>query len=273
MKLLFVSRTTLERGPMKPYAVVFACLLLPACTTEDNPLAPDGALPDAGAADAGGDGSGYVPPGVERTLIEASYQIPSGNEKYFCMRETLTEEVIVTRFAPVAPPGVHHTVLAVDNMTKHPDGAGGPCPPLDEDWVVLFASGIDSPALDMPAGVGMRLPVGTQLVYQLHLFNATDDMLEETSIIMVNDADDADIQHEAEVVLAGPFDLRIPPGQITVQEGGCTLREPVNYFACFPTCTSSVATSRSQSTREPRRRRSMTLPTTSRSKASPSSLP
>lgn len=199
---------------------------------DDGPMLMDDGGGGPGAPDGGGGGGPDA--GVTATrLITATYTIPVGDELYWCERITTTEDLYITRITPVDGSGTHHQVFALD-PTPEADGASN-CGPIDTDWITLFASGINSPSLALPPGVALHVPAGEQVVLDLHLFNATDYDIEDSASLDVVLVDAAEVQAEAEVVLAGPIEFSIPAGATgyTVS-GGCTMSGPTSFFAVFP---------------------------------------
>lgn len=188
---------------------------LAACEAEST-----GSSPDAGAGP-----DGYV------SLIEGAWTLPSGTENYVCVRTTVTRDVWISAIRPVAPLGTHHTVL----MLGAPDGPDG-ITDCTSSLVkpAIYASGVGTQALEMPAGVAVHVKPGQQLLLNLHLFNSGDEELEGRSGIEIIPADPAAVEHEAGVVLAGRAQgLEVPPGKST-QIGTCTTPANITVFAIAP---------------------------------------
>jgi len=150
--------------------------------------------------DAGPDADGFVP------LITVDWELapPEGPtpDKYWCARVTLTEDVIVTGFRDISPPGTHHLVVSIGD----PDGADDPgfeCEFFNNHDALLFASGVGTDDFLFPDGVGLRLQAGQQIFLNAHTFNASDDPIEGRSGVSVLKADSVDT--EAEFTLAGPI--------------------------------------------------------------------
>lgn len=180
---------------------------------------------DVPQADAGPGADGYV------TLIEGDWTLPSGTEKYVCVRTTVTSDVWISAIRPVAPPGTHHTVLML-GAPDGPDGITDCASSLVKP--AIYASGVGTQALEMPTGVAVHVKPGQQLLLNLHLFNSGDEPLDGASGIEILRADPATIEHEAGVVLAGKAQgLQVPPGKST-QIGTCTTPADVTVFAIAP---------------------------------------
>jgi hypothetical protein len=173
-------------------------------------------------------------------LLTVNYTIPVGEEFYQCRRVTATEDIWIKSVTPTSPPGVHHQVFAIDNATNPPPDGESRCPVLNTSWIDLFASGVGSPSLDMPDGVALKVPAGKQMILQLHLFNATQKEIRNSSTLFIERSAPVDAAHEAEVVLAGPPPASwpgvptIPPGNGQKITGTCRMGGDVQFFAVFP---------------------------------------
>jgi hypothetical protein len=163
-------------------------------------------------------------------LVQADWQLAPKSEGYRCVRKTITEDVYITAFRPVNPPGTHHTTLHIesggtDGVSVCGVSAGGSRR--------LQGSGVGTEPTSLPSGVAMKLSAGEQVLMNLHLFNFSDQPLSGTSGTWIKRLPKADVTQEAEVVLAGPLGLTIPPGTVT-QTGSCTLRSAVTLFSLTP---------------------------------------
>ena len=131
-------------------------------------LAPDGLLSDAG------DGRQH--------LIDVDWEIPPGTEQYLCARRVMPDDVYVSAYYPLNPPGTHHTALTVldkpnarDGVTEcdisevGPHSVGGSASgtmggPLPDGVALTFARGsqllltciCSTPPIDRSAGAAAR---------------------------------------------------------------------------------------------------------------------
>ena len=201
-----------------------------------GPLA--GSPPDSGTATPDLSGSSAdlaeppLPPHTRLIhLISSDYSIPPGTEGYQCQRITADRDLYILKITPVSPLGVHHEVLAID-PSNGPDGVSR-CGALETTWRPLFASGVGSPSLVMPEGVALKVPKGSKLVLDLHLFNArpTGD-LNGTAAVDVVAAETDEGYQLATVPFIGPVNFTIKaPGNVS---GSCTLSNDTSFFAVFP---------------------------------------
>jgi hypothetical protein len=169
---------------------------------------------DANAAGGGSSTSGWT------TLIDAPWQLEPFSE-HPADEHTLelTRDIVVGGIRPIAPKGTHHTLLRLD---------GG------EVTNTVYASGVGTNELMFPPGVGLRLRKGQLLRLELHLFNPQAEPLSGSSGIEVVELDEAEVEHDAEIVLAGPLALDILPNAETTTSGTCTVESEQRVFALFP---------------------------------------
>jgi hypothetical protein len=200
---------------------LFAILLTAAACGNDLETPGD----DDVAPDASPDPDGYA------TLVAGDWSLAPSSEKYVCVRLTATSDLYIRSIRPVAPLGTHHTVLMI-GAPDGPDGTVDCTSALVKP--AIFASGVGTDTLDLPAGVAVHVRPGQQLLLNLHLFNGSDADLTGTSGIEVLEAEPEAVQHEAGVVLIGKAQgLEVPPNMST-QVGRCTTPANVTVFAVAP---------------------------------------
>src|SRR5690349_7264359 len=95
-------------------------------------------------------------------LITKGWTLMPGGEKTSDIAlDTLTEDIVVGGLRPLAPPGTHHTLLFRGTTGTN----------------AIYASGVGTNELVFPAGKAMRIPAGTTIGLQLHIYNTTDQMM------------------------------------------------------------------------------------------------
>lgn len=167
------------------------------------------------------------------SLMEGDWSLTAGAEDYYCIVTTVPRDMYVRAFRPLIPLGTHHTVVTryegnlADGTHRCSVGTNGQS--------MVYGSGVGSPDFVFPDRVGLHLTAGTRLLANLHLYNASDAPLSGRSGVLIQEATDAEIDHDAEIVLAGPtFTLSVPPGMST-QQGNCQVSnitdEPITVFA------------------------------------------
>jgi hypothetical protein len=168
-------------------------------------------------------------------LIGRDWSLPAGaTDTYRCVRLTLTEDTYITSFMAQAPIGTHHTVVSiVSNNVAGPDGDYN-CDVAELGTQMLYASGVGTSPLDFPANVGLRIPAGTQIHLNLHLYNASDNPITGTTTVMVKRVASAPPML-AEMVFAGKILFQIPNQQTPYTiTGGCSNTPAFTLFAVWP---------------------------------------
>lgn len=194
---------------------LLACTMLLGCGGGSD--SPDASLPD-----------GF------QSLMQGDWNLPPGGEGYFCVYATVPKDIDIKSFRPLAPVGTHHTVMTKITGASPADGTY-PCNVGTNGTTMLYGSGVGAPDFEFPPGIGLHLAAGTRLLLNLHLYNATDQPLSGKSGVLYGPAQPGDIQHFAELVLAGPtIGLSVPMGTST-QSGACQVSQisstPIQVFA------------------------------------------
>ncbi|HRI68816.1 MAG TPA: hypothetical protein PK156_31520 [Polyangium sp.] len=189
-------------------AFSLGCLLLAGCGSEVTGSDGDGAPSSAGG----------VVSNDWTNLVDGTWQMTAGKEGYWCTRKTIKEDTYVTAFRARAPEGTHHTLLLVT-----PGGAADgeeSCGAL-LGANMIFASGIGTDDLLFPEGVAVKIPAGSQLLLNLHLFNTGNATLDGVSGVLVKTIAASEMKNEAEMIFGGPTNIQIPPNGSQTVEGSC----------------------------------------------------
>ncbi|MBA3456371.1 MAG: hypothetical protein H0T42_24945 [Deltaproteobacteria bacterium] len=177
----------------------------------------------------------FVPPTGFTKLIGGTWSLGAGQlDTYRCVRLTVANDTYITNIVAQAPAQSHHTVLSISSsQTAGPDGEYA-CDVGELGMQMLYASGLGTSPLDFPTDVSVRIPAGTQIHLNLHLFNATDDPQTGESAIFIK-SQPTPTPILAEMVFAGTFNLSIPSNNQPHNEvGGCTVAAPYTLFAVWP---------------------------------------
>ncbi|HEY4058248.1 MAG TPA: hypothetical protein VGM39_16660 [Kofleriaceae bacterium] len=223
--------------------LLVALTSLVACGKDDHPGVggDDQPVGDAGSGTDGAQGSDagqdnfVAPPGFTR-LLGRTWSLAGGEtDTYKCVRFTVPEDTYATSILAEAPSGTHHTVLSIAgaNGTSGTDGEYN-CNVSTLGTVMLFASGVNTNQLDFPDGVGVKIPAGTQISLNLHLFNATDDPISGESAIWIKKPATPP-PTLAEMAFAGKFLFQVPANnQDYSVTGGCNADSDFTLFALWP---------------------------------------
>ena len=196
-----------------------------AGTDADPPSPPP--TPTSDASDA--------PPASDpawQTLMTGDWTLPPGTEGYTCVRKTIDEDLYVNAFDVIIPQGTHHTLLTMGEPNA-PDGIT-PCSAGTNRTLSVFGSGVGTDPFVFPKGVALKIPKGTQLLLNLHLFNTGQAALSGTSGTRIRTVPASEVVNVAEGMLAGTVRIDLPSAQTTTTVGYCTMSEDATIFAVAP---------------------------------------
>lgn len=217
--------------------VTLTLVLAPGCTSDGGSGDDDVAGSDGGSSggvDGGGTGGpdGGTDPQGWSTLVDGAWTVPGGTETYRCVYKTIPETMYISGFKALIPDGTHHTVLTIGDKTRE-DGIANCNAGTNYDRQV-FGSGVGTGEVEFPAGVALKVEAGQQLLLNLHLFNFGDGELAGTSGTLIKTIPANEVQHEAEALMMGDFNLNLPPNQVSTEIGECVMNGDVTIFAMQP---------------------------------------
>lgn len=172
-------------------------------------------------------------PGDWVELISSPWTISPG-EEYQCERLTVDHDIWIKAFRSDGPLGSHHSVLTVGDAG--PDGTF-PCDAGSNEPTMIYGAGINTNDITMPDGVAMKVPAGSQLNLNLHLFNTQPGQdLSGTSRVLIQTVPESELAGitEAEVVLMGPLSFNVGEGTNQTVNGQCTQSGATNLFMVNP---------------------------------------
>jgi hypothetical protein len=175
--------------------------------------------------------SGGADPEGWTKLIDTTWEIGGGIESYWCATKTFHEDIYVNAFRSLGSTGTHHTLL-LWAPGELPDSEVVCAPTLDES--LLFASGVGTDDLVFPEGVALKIPAGTQLLLNLHLFNTTEVPLPGESGTLVKILEPSEVRQEAEMIMPGTTAISVPPNSPGSAQGDCTFPGDTNIMTVWP---------------------------------------
>jgi hypothetical protein len=209
--------------PRRPRPLLLAFTLL-ACggsdkTTASTPGANADEL-DVRAAIPAGDPAKYI------DFVGSEAVVPAGSEKMFCVYMTYTgpdaaffdQEAFQGKFG-------HHAVL-LSTKEKKPDGFTEDC----TDMKSLAKFEPFSITEELPAGVGVFLPAGKQVVLQFHYVNTGKKPIRVRDVARLHKRDLADVKQFAAVFVTNTADFKIDARGTGKREFDCALDRDVDLL-------------------------------------------
>jgi hypothetical protein len=196
-------------------AGILAALSLAGCSSEDT---------ESGDTQP----SGTAPQFEE--LLAYDWSIAPGEENYYCIFHTVTEDTWVNEYRPLNPLGTHHVGIGYVD-TPRADGVvlygeeirpGVTCSGVTLGDRLAFGGLVGTGGYKFPDGVAVKLSAGQQLLLSVHVANPSAEPLSGRTGIEVIKAGPADVTDEAEMIFVNNAGINVTPGAST-QTGACTL--------------------------------------------------
>jgi len=178
-------------------------------------------------------GCGSTPAPARDFEVTTTFSLAPGEERSECFRVNVPDDVFVSSITTSSTPGVHHQILAV--ATEKLAEGTEPCglaAGASTSWI--FHTGDSPEDFHMPANVALRVPGGSQLLLQMHLFNPSDAQLDSSVKTDLIGIAEEEVEHFAQLVSAGTLNISLPPGVATTVNAKCTLDGDVNVFGLQP---------------------------------------
>ena len=245
--------------------VVISSFLLgmAACTSDDGDKggqasAPDGAgnkgdaataadarapASEPDAASSAPDGGPVVTPRPTpatsdfEELMAYDWTLEAGQEQYYCVYQTVQEDLWISHFEPIEPAGTHHVTLGfvedapADGVITAGDGnTDFPCNGITLGDNLAFAAVKNTAGFSMPEGVAAKIPAGKHMLLSVHVFNGSEDVLTGRTGIKIVREDPANVHDVAENVFAANIGIQVGPGKST-QSSLCTMEADATILA------------------------------------------
>lgn len=160
------------------------------------------------------------------------FSVQPGEEKYLCYAKTLEQDLAIDRFETKGRAGIHHSIFA-RTTAPEPDGFSECKVLLRTTWVPAFVNATGDAALELPQGVGVVLPKGTQILVQLHLLNAGKSPLTSKYALSMRKST-AQNPDPVGIYAFGTLSLEVPPKLTSEQVDRCTNPADLDVFAVLP---------------------------------------
>jgi hypothetical protein len=162
-------------------------------------------------------------------LLVYDWELEANQEQYYCVYETLEEDLWVSAFEPIQDTGTHHVTLGfvdegpADGVVEAGDlDAEFPCNGVTLGDELVYGAVFATQGLVLPEGVAARIPAGKQLLLSVHVLNPTGEPLTGRTGISVVRAEPEEIEQEAENVFAINLGIQVEPGAST-HTSTCTM--------------------------------------------------
>jgi len=185
-----------------------------------------GCLAGQGEAQREVDGEGF------EVLADIDWEVPSGEQRFYCVRKTLDEDLYIGAFEALAPVGTHHTVLTAGEPSG-PDGFRE-CGSFEHNFEqFIFESSSGANRFELPEGIGAYVAAGKQINLNVHVLNASDRTLVGTSGARIKQRSSSEVDNTATSVYVGRLSLDIPPGESSAV-ASCAIAKDVTAFGVLP---------------------------------------
>ncbi len=202
---------------------------------------------DAGDTDAGTGDAGQGPPRmISRTLnivakaptSNMPYELPVSQTNYTCWAFTIPAGVPdehAFRFEPIVDNTVntHHTLLFVNNNNDETDGVPFDCEGFPLTWNLVAGWAPGRMADEIPAGAGVPMAAGTQVILQVHYDRVMTTGVTDASGFRVVLTDEPNLI-PAGMLWSGVIWNSSINGSNVQKQGTCTLRQDLTMFSVFP---------------------------------------
>jgi hypothetical protein len=127
---------------------------------------------------------------------------------------------------------VHHEQF-VKTLLPEPDGVSVCNQQFKITWMPIFLAGNGPSELQFDEGVGHVIAAGSQLMLQMHLFNATGQAVKEAVEIRMHKSRSANATPVTPWAI-GSSQINIPAKQAGRAQNVCMQNDPVEVLAVFP---------------------------------------
>lgn len=175
-----------------------------------------------------------APGGSWTTLIGRDWALSAGNEGFKCIVLPVTEDMYISAFHAVAPPGDYQRLLTVSD-TPFTIGAFD-CNGSTVADHGAYMSGTGGNDVELPPGAAVRIRAGQYLVLNLHLFNESTQPASGQTEIQIRTIPAASVTALVEMQMLG-FEYGALPADapaVHTLGGHCFASSPFDILALAP---------------------------------------
>lgn len=188
------------------------------------------------AACSGGD-STSPPPGhqdVWSAVVSRGWTIAAESEAYKCYGAQLSADEYITGFR-LAAPSAAQTELFVFVMDSPPTLGSFDCSSSTGGGHLIYAAGIGTTPIDFRAGQGVHVAAGKYLLLNVHIVNASDASVADSTRIEGRVGTAGDVTTPLEMALAGKLAFSLPGDDTPVLiNAGCSVTTDQHFVALIP---------------------------------------
>jgi hypothetical protein len=189
------------------------------------------------AACSSRDSTAPPPPPPEdqwNVVAEGAWTMPAEAEGYRCVGVHVTSDEYITGFRLASPTSAQNEVLLTVSDTQ---GTEGPfdCNPGSLNNRLIYAASRGTAAIEFPTGFGVHVSAGQYLLLNIHLVNAADTNITDSTRIEGRVGTAADVVTAMDMSFAGSFLINIPSdGQEHTSTGYCLAAADTHVLAFLP---------------------------------------
>ena len=188
------------------------------------------------AACSSRDSTSPPPPPEEQwnVVAERAWTMPAQAEGYRCVGMHVTSDEYITGFRLASPTSVQNEVLLTVSNAPETEGAFD-CNPGSLSTRLIYAASLGTAAIEFPTGFGVHVSAGQYLLLNIHLVNAADTAVTDSTRIEGRVGTAADVATAIDMSFAGSFMINIPSdGQEHTATGYCLAAADTHVLAFLP---------------------------------------
>lgn len=160
------------------------------------------------------------------------YTLDPGQERFLCYAATVDQDLVIDGYQHHGLPTLHHVVFA-RTLAPEPDGMSECDVLFRTTWAPMYLAGTGDSSLEFPENTAHKIPAGTQLLTQMHLFNTSEVPAKGSLAVKLHRSTAVD-PAAINIYVVGTFDVLVPPLQKSTVESTCKVSDEVNFIAAFP---------------------------------------
>jgi hypothetical protein len=167
-------------------------------------------------------------------VAERAWTMPADAEGYKCVGIHVTSDEYITGFRLASPSSVQNEVLLTVSDSPIPEGAFD-CNAGSLSNRLIYAASLGTAAIEFPTGFGVHVSAGQYIELNIHLANATDMDVTDSTRIEGRIGTAADVVTAIDMTFAGTFLINIPSdGQVHTATGSCYAAADTHVLAFLP---------------------------------------